>query len=194
MQSNNDLKKEIELIRKKYKEKRKKIAEKRDEMLEWLKDTIYDYGKDLSKEQSSVERNKKRVRLFARRQMNDTIKKEADEIQKVSLKYKKLGGSIIAASMIAASLRGYYLVNKDMEEKCKNYKTKKQRDLCVLRLKKKIYEKRIQFLKDITIRCKNAKDPVACKLKVQQHMFKIQDKLDALKRKYVLANTGIYGE
>lgn len=196
--TNQELKSETKKIREKYKKKRQQIISQRETILDKLKDMVEDYGKELSKDETEHQRNQKRVRLAARSRLMKTMKDEADEIDILMRRYrstsKKITGTVLSLGFIASLIRGHYVFNKDLQEKCKNRKTKKERELCVLQLKKVMYEKKIKVLKDLIHGCDKAKDKKACELRIQSYVFKMEDKLDNIRKKYVLANTGMYGE
>lgn len=196
--TNQELKTQTKQIREKYKKKREQIVNQRESILDKIKDIAEDYGKSLSKDESESNRNQKRVRLAARNRLMKTMKDEADEIDILMKRYrstsKKITGTILSLTFISGLIRGHYLYNKDLKEKCKNRKTKKERELCILNLKKAMYEKKLKVLNDLIHGCDKAKDKKRCELRIQGYMFKVQDKIDKIKRKYVLANTGIWGE
>jgi len=161
--------------------KKKEVLQKIDSNKEKYKESLKDFGEDLRDKifdelEVEIDEKRSRVRQYfvARRAM---LTKQ----QETALKTAKKGGLLIAGTTLASLLiySSIKLYKKDQEsfkEQCKQLEDKEKRK-CIIRARIILLKKRSQFLKTVLTRCKESKDPVACKNKIDLELLKIQGKI-----------------
>jgi len=177
-----------EKINKYYEQKKKDLEDKEKEALkkidlnkEKYKESLKDFGEDLrdeviSKLEEEVDEKKGKVRQFfvARKAM-------LTQQQQNTLKTAKRGGVFLAGATLASlfiysSLKLYKREHEIFKEQCKQFEGKQKRQ-CIIKARIVLLKKRSQFLKTVLTRCKDSKDPVACKNRIDQEILKIEGKI-----------------
>lgn len=180
--------KKDEKINKYYEKKKKDLEDKEKEILkkidsnkEQYKESLKDFGIDLRDDlideiSAEVDERKSRVRQFfvARRAM---LTKQ----QEATLRTAKKGGFFLAGTTLASlliysSIKLYKKEQEIFKKQCEQFKGK-QKQQCIIKARIVLLKKRSQFLKTVLTRCKNSKDPVACKSRIDKEILKIEGKI-----------------
>ena len=170
---------QIQRIKDLYKKKRQEIKDKKDSEIQSIKDFATSVAKDYSDEldlNKIVKKKKEQViKLFVTR--NNLLKKEAiRRIKIINQSGKVISGLSLASIIIYGSIQIYKEELKKMENLCSN-KIGKERKKCMLKKKIKLAKNRISFLNTAKFKCKDSKDPVSCKSKLDQEKLKIHEKI-----------------
>ena len=181
--------KKINQIKNYYKKKREEAKNKRDDDLEKIKDYLKDSGERLGRDvsdtaaeqlQDEIEARGRRIRAIFLMRKTILDREEMMRLMKIK-KFQKISkGTLLASGIVLSGTliqRAYSSYKKEMKRAkyiCDN-KEGKERQMCLEKYKIKLLKKRFNFLNSIIVHCKEAKDPVRCRLAIDKEIEKVKN-------------------
>lgn len=164
------------IIKDKYKKERDKLKKSKDDKLDKLK------NQSLTDNMDKIIKDKKDkiIKLY---KIRKTVlnKQEFDELKIITkfLKNKKVilvSGLTIASTIIYLSYKIYKDDTKKYNKLCSKLKGY-EKELCISTKRIKALTKRFIFLNKLSFRCKHSKDPLKCKIRLDEEMLKIRERI-----------------
>lgn len=166
----------ISKIKSDYKKKKEQLKKEKDDKIDNLKkSSLFD---DMDK--TIKDKKAKIIKLYkVRKQVLN--KQEFDELKRLSvfLKNKKImlvSGLTIASTIIYLSYKIYRDDAKKYNKLCSKLNGE-EKELCILKKRIKSLSKRLILLNKLSFRCKHSKDPLKCKIRLDEEMLKIREKI-----------------
>jgi hypothetical protein len=181
--------KKIEQIKNYYQKKRKELKKQKDDDLDKLKEYLKTSGERLGRDisddiapavQDELAEKGRRIRAvyLAKKTLLDR-----DEMTKLMRlrKYRIISKGTLAIAGFALSsalIHKAYTVYKNELKKAKNtcrQKTGKDRKECIELYKIQLLKKRFRLLNSLIVNCKEAKDPIKCRMAVEAEMSRVKN-------------------
>lgn len=185
-----DLKKEKE-INDYYEKKKKDLDKQKEKLFKHIEankdsyiDSLKDFGENLRDnviadlDQRAEEKKIKVQEFIAARKAMLTQR------QQLALKSVKKGGKLVAgitlaSALIYTSVKLYQRENEIFKDKCTGLRGH-AKNRCLIQARVVSLKKKSQFLKTALTKCKESKDPVTCRNKLDQEILRIEGKIKDL--------------
>lgn len=171
----------IEDVKSKYRMYIARILAHRNEAIAAVREKGKEFGEGLADEGIGVLEDRiDEIKKKSLRNIKQILKLQGKELQKVIANTKKKGrvaGTVlIVGSILAAGVKVARTLNQKAREECKN-KHGAQKQQCIKTFKKEAVRRQIAFLSTAINHCKNAEDPLKCKMKINKRIEELKQKM-----------------